>query len=276
MRLPSPCFGKIVKVLSPFAGPAFFLGKGVFKRENESTVSMSVCIVNKVLRTVSDAKRDFYVHHTRPINSIYRRFVEELIVEMHLLSVNTDFRYDPVYAVGVVTAFERFMQGYQPEADKRSIFAALCQATVGNAEQYRQDAEEILAQAKQMSVQELIDRIASSPSTDSGHKLVAALAAIASSENYKYSRLFGIGLYTLLAETDAEILKDQEKRDRILKEVTEALHIPPEKLQKDLDLYRSNLDKMEQLLKVLDEALEAERKKRQQREQNTTPINQNE
>ncbi|NEQ21393.1 MAG: photosystem II biogenesis protein Psp29, partial [Microcoleus sp. SIO2G3] len=25
------------------------------------------------VRTVSDTKRDFYNHHTRPINSIYRR-----------------------------------------------------------------------------------------------------------------------------------------------------------------------------------------------------------
>jgi len=41
--------------------------------------------VNNV-RTVSDTKRAFYTLHTRPINTIYRRVVEELIVEMHLLS----------------------------------------------------------------------------------------------------------------------------------------------------------------------------------------------
>ncbi|HAX86545.1 MAG TPA: photosystem II biogenesis protein Psp29, partial [Cyanobacteria bacterium UBA11370] len=63
------------------------------------------------VRTVSDTKRDFYNCHTRPINSIYRRVVEELMVEMHLLSVNVDFRYDPIYALGVVTSFNRFMQG---------------------------------------------------------------------------------------------------------------------------------------------------------------------
>ncbi|MFM6586777.1 MAG: photosystem II biogenesis protein Psp29, partial [Microcystis panniformis] len=30
------------------------------------------------IRTVSDSKRDFYTRHTRPINSVYRRVVEEL------------------------------------------------------------------------------------------------------------------------------------------------------------------------------------------------------
>ena len=66
-------------------------------------------------RTLSDTKRSFYTLHTRPINSIYRQVVEEMLVEMHLLSVNADFHYEPIYALGVVNSFDRFMQGYQPE-----------------------------------------------------------------------------------------------------------------------------------------------------------------
>ncbi|MFM6220517.1 MAG: photosystem II biogenesis protein Psp29, partial [Dolichospermum sp.] len=54
------------------------------------------------VRTVSDTKKTFYTLHTRPINTIYRRVVEELMVEMHLLSVNVDFSYDAIYALGVV------------------------------------------------------------------------------------------------------------------------------------------------------------------------------
>ena len=113
------------------------------------------------VRTVSDTKRAFYTHHTRPINSVYRRFVEELMVEMHLLSVNVDFRIDPIYCLGVVTSFDRFMQGYRPEQDKESIFAALCQSVGGNAQQYRQEAESLVALAKPMSAQELISWIIS-------------------------------------------------------------------------------------------------------------------
>ena len=85
------------------------------------------------VRTVSDTKRDFYQTHTRPINSLYRRVVEELMVEMHLLSVNADFTYNPVYALGVVSAFDRFMNGYRPEKDLESIFGALCRATGGRS-----------------------------------------------------------------------------------------------------------------------------------------------
>ncbi|MER3587246.1 MAG: photosystem II biogenesis protein Psp29, partial [Mastigocladus sp. ERB_26_1] len=74
------------------------------------------------VRTVSDTKRTFHSLHTRPINTIYRRVVEELMVEMHLLAVNVDFSYNPIFALGVVTSFDRFMQGYQPESDRESIF----------------------------------------------------------------------------------------------------------------------------------------------------------
>ncbi|MCU0534422.1 MAG: photosystem II biogenesis protein Psp29 [Hydrococcus sp. Prado102] len=228
------------------------------------TVSMSVCVVDKV-RTVSDTKREFYTHHTRPIVSVYRRIVEELMVEMHLLSVNVDFKYDPIYALGVVTAFERFMQGYQPEKDKASIFAALCKAIGNDPEQYRQHAGNVLEQAKQMSVEELIAKIGS-PAENAGNSLVETLQAIANRPDFKYSRLFAIGLYTVLAESNIELIKDKEKRDRTLQQISEALHFLPDKLQKDLDLYRSNLDKMDQLLGVLEEALQAEKKKRVQQE----------
>jgi photosystem II biogenesis protein Psp29 len=241
------------------------LAKVVLKGENEIAVFMLVGFVDKV-RTVSDAKREFYSHHTRPINSVYRRFVEELMVEMHLLSVNIDFQYDPVYALGVVTAFERFMQGYQPQNDKTSIFAALCRAVGGDPDRYRQESGELLAQAKQIPIQELITQIGSSAST-SGNLLVETLVAIANKPNYKYSRLFAIGLYTLLAEADSEVIKNQEHRDRLVQQITEALHLPSEKIQKDLELYRSNLDKMDQLLGVLEEALQSDRKKREQPEQ---------
>jgi photosystem II biogenesis protein Psp29 len=77
---------------------------------------------------------------------------KELLVEMHLLSVNVDFRYDPIYALGVVTSFERFMQGYSPESDKASIFNALCQAVDANSDHYRYEAETLLNEAKGLSI----------------------------------------------------------------------------------------------------------------------------
>lgn len=218
------------------------------------------CSVEKV-RTVSDSKRNFHTYHTRPINSVYRRVVEELLVELHLLSVNADFRYDPIYAVGVITSFERFMQGYLPEQEKSSIFTGICRSVGADPDQYRRDAELLIAAAKSLSLDSLLSQ------SDNNNQIVSTLNAIASTGKFKYSRLFAIGLYTLLVEAESSITQDKEKRDQVLAKISETLHLPNEKMEKDLDVYRGILDKMDQLLTVIEDALEAERKKRQQKEQ---------
>ena len=214
------------------------------------------------IRTVSDAKRKFFAHYSRPISSIYRRFVEELLVEMHLLSVNVDFEYDPIFALGIVTSFDRFMQGYQPVDQLPAIFNALCQAADFNPDQVKQDAEKVAASAHHISLDEWVNAAASSQA--SGDNLLrGTLVHIHQRKTFKYSRLFAIGLYTLLADRDPDVKDNEEKRQDYLTKLADSLHISLEKLAKDLDLYRSNLEKVDQLLKVLEDAAEAERKKKE-------------
>ncbi len=219
------------------------------------------------VRTVSDTKRAFYVLHTRPINTIYRRVVEELMVEMHLLSVNADFSYNPIYSLGVVTAFERFMEGYQPERDKEPIFNTLCQAVEDDAKRYRQDAERLGALAKNLPPKELIAWLNGTNHLDGAGDLQAQIQLIVNNPSFKYSRLFAIGVFTLLELADPELVKDEKQRVEALKQISDVLHVSEDKLQKDLELYRSNLEKMAQALIVMADMLASERKKRQQRSQ---------
>ncbi len=216
------------------------------------------------VRTVSDTKRAFYTLHTRPINSFYRRVVDELIVEMHLLSVNADFHYDPVYGLGVVTAFDRFMQGYRPEQDKTSIFNAICQSLEQDPQKFRQDAEQLRSEAVSLSEESFLSRIKQINTEQSGG-LFGVLRSIAENSTFKYSRLFAIGLYTLLETISPDLVKDEAKRNTALTTVADALNISFEKIQKDLELYRSNLDKIAQAQQVMSDILEADRKKKEER-----------
>lgn len=219
------------------------------------------------LSTVSDTKRNFYSTHTRPINSIYRRVVEELMVEMHLLSTNVDFAYNPIYALGVVSSFDRFMTSYRPETDKQSIFVALCQSMGGNAEQYRTDAAGVSEFTQSMQGQDIVSWLAHPTKDGSGAQLASTLEAIANNPKFKYSRLFGIGLFTMLEQAAPELLKDEKKREAAVLQIGEAMHLPTEKVQKDLDTYRSNLDKLVQMEAVMADLADAERKKREKRDQ---------
>lgn len=222
------------------------------------------------VRTVSDTKRAFYSLHTRPINTIYRRVVEELMVEMHLLSVNSGFSYNPIYALGVVTSFDRFMQGYLPERDQESIFQSLCQALEQEPQRYRQDAERLQALAKNIPVNDLIAWLSQSTHLDRDPDLQAQLQAIANNPEFKYSRLFAVGLFTLLEQSDPELVKDEKQRTEAFKTIAAGLHLSDEKLSKDLELYSSNLEKMAQAIIVMADMLSADRKKREQRQQQTT------
>jgi photosystem II biogenesis protein Psp29 len=102
--------------------------------------------------------------------------------------------------------------------------------------------------------------------------LQAQLQAIANNPNFKYSRLFAIGLFSLLEISDPELVKDEKQRTEALKTIADGLHLSHEKLSKDLDLYRSNLDKMTQALIVIADMVSADRKKREQRQQSSTPV----
>lgn len=220
------------------------------------------------VRTVSDTKRAFYSQHTRPINAIYRRVVEELMVEMHLLLVNAVFNYDSIYALGVVSTYDRFMQGYEPAGDRESIYNAIVQAVQGDPGQYRRDAEEILASAKATSsidgFKSLVKEAKDSAGSDS---LRANLNKVISNSQFKYSRLFAIGLYNVVEAIDTELLQDKEKREGLMDELAEAFELNADLLKKDVDLYRGNLEKMAQAQEVMKDMIEAEKKKQAKREE---------
>jgi photosystem II biogenesis protein Psp29 len=216
--------------------------------------------------TVSETKRAFYAAHTRPINSIYRRVVEELMVEMHLLSVNTTFAYDAIYALGITTTYERFMDGYRPEGDRTSIFNALCQALKSSPGEFHHDGDQVLEATKALSIDHAVE-VFSGDVGSAPEPLRSLIEGIKANPNFKYSRLFGVGLATLLDKINPTLLLKEETRKSTIKSIAEGLGLPQDKLLKDIETYRDNLEKMAQVRIVMEEAIIAERKKREQREQ---------
>ena len=220
------------------------------------------------VRTVADTKRDFYGQHTRPINAIYRRVVEELMVEMHLLLVNADFNYDSVYALGVVSTYDRFMQGYEPAGDREAIYNAIIQAVEADPAQYRRDAEEVLAAAKSVSSLDGFKSAVEEAKTSAGSDaLKGNLHKSIANPKFKYSRLFAIGLYNILEVIDADALNEKEKREALLEDLAGSFSLNADLFKKDIDLYRSNLEKMAQAQEVMKDMIEAEKKKQAKREE---------
>lgn len=185
---------------------------------------------------------------------------------MHLLSVNIDFKYDPIYALGVVTSYDRFMAGYRPEQDLTSIFNAICQAVQEDPQKYHQDAEKLKEFAKSLSSETLLAWLNQESNPPEAGELQQILDAIAANPKFKYSRIFAIGLFTLLEMVSPEMIKDQKQRNAALEKLSTALNLPGEKITKDLELYSGNLEKMTQARQVMQDILAADRKKREERE----------
>ena len=214
------------------------------------------------VRTVSDTKRDFYQAFPKPINSVYRRAIDELLVECHLLIVNQNFAYDPIFALGLATAFDKFTVGYQPEVDRQSIFAALSQSLLLDRDRLRQDAAQLseLAMRSPADLKSLLTTLESSVNLD---PLMGQVRAIAANPKFKYSRVFAIGLFALLETADSQAIANNEQRQELLKQVGTTLNLGEDRLLKDIDLYRSTLDKVEQSRQMMADLVEAERKKRE-------------
>jgi photosystem II biogenesis protein Psp29 len=219
--------------------------------------------VNTV-RTVSDTKRAFYTLHTRPVSSVYRRVVEELMVEIHLLRVNEDFHRDPIFALGVVGTFDRFMAGYEPVADRESIFKALCGAEELDPGQFRGEAESAKAAVAGRSSEDILNWVTQS-ATSGGEGLAGTLHKIAANPKFKYSRLFTIGLYNLLESVDLGLVTDAAKLKEYVEKLAAPLNLSATKIQRDLELYRGNIDKLEQAQKAMAEFIEGERRRQQKR-----------
>ena len=68
--------------------------------------------------TVADSKREFHRAFPHVIAPLYRRMVDELLVELHLLSRQTGFRSDALFACGLIQVFDSFAKGYRPDAQR--------------------------------------------------------------------------------------------------------------------------------------------------------------
>jgi photosystem II biogenesis protein Psp29 len=94
-----------------------------------------------ISQTVADSKRRFYNAYPRVIPGLYRRVVDELLVELHLLSCQQGFQADALFALGLTQVFDNFSVGFEPVDRREQLFSALCEAADLSAPDLRQQAQ---------------------------------------------------------------------------------------------------------------------------------------
>ncbi len=224
-------------------------------------MSVSACL------TVADSKRAFHAAFPYVIGPLYRRMVDELLVELHLLSRQSGFRSDSLFAVGLTQVFDGFSKGYRPPEQREPLFAALCASSGFDAQEIRAQRDAAVQAVGEHSLDEVKQWLAQR-GKGAPEPIAGVLAGI-DRPDFHYSRLFAVGLLSLLQQARGADAVDPQALREAAHEISESMGLMKERVDKDLTLYVSTLEKMAQAVELMEETLAAERRRRERQTQQT-------
>lgn len=223
-----------------------------------------------VALTVADSKRAFHQAFPYVIAPLYRRMVDELLVELHLLSRQSGFQSDPVFACGLIQVFDGFAKGYRPEHHVEPLFGAICSASGFDATALRQQRDGAIAAMGHHSVDD-VKQWVEQKGQGAPQPVAAALASI-QRPDFHYSRLMAVGLLSLLEQAQGADGMDPATLRSYAHDLGAAMGLLRDRLDKDINLYATNLEKMAQAVELMEETVAAERRKRERSQQERSDL----
>jgi photosystem II biogenesis protein Psp29 len=211
--------------------------------------------------TVADSKRAFHRAFPHVIAPLYRRLVDELLVELHLLSHQKGFQSDALFAAGLVQVFDGFARGYRPPEQKEPLFEALCASSGFDAAELRRHRDAAMAAVGDHDL-EAVKQWLEHQGQGAPEPLGSALASI-QRPDFHYSRLVAVGLLSLLEQARGAESLEPEALRQAAHGIGEAMGLIRSRLDKDLGLYATNLERMAQAVELMEETVAAERRKRE-------------
>ncbi|QEY31671.1 photosystem II biogenesis protein Psp29 [Synechococcus sp. RSCCF101] len=225
--------------------------------------------VVSVCPTVADSKRSFHQAFPFVIAPLYRRMVDELLVELHLLSRHEGFHADSLFAVGLTQVFDAFSKGYRPDHHRQPLFSALCRANGLDPDGLRRMRDDALQVVGHHQIEEVSGWVANAG--DGAPDLLRDALQAARAPGFHYSRLMAVGLLSLLeGARGADALDPQALRSRA-HDMAESMGLMRDRVDKDLALYTTNLEKMAQAVELMEETVAADRRRRERQERSAGP-----
>jgi len=202
---------------------------------------------NKKLKeklTVSDSKKLFYEQFHYVIPGLYKRIVDEILVELNLLSHQNEFNQDHLFCIGLTETFKELMKGYKPEKHLDLLFESLCNSTNFEAKEIKEISEDSRKEFKDKSSKDIL-------------KL---LKEKSNSELYP-SRLLNLGMYILISNSQDFKEKKESDMNKMISDFFDQLNLSSNKAEKDIGIYKSTISKMEQAKELIEELKIKDKKK---------------
>ena len=186
--------------------------------------------------TVSDSKKLFHEQFPYVIPGLYKRIVDEMLVELNLLNHQNEFKQDFLFSIGLTETFKELMKGYKPEKRLDLLFESLCSSTNFEAN--------VIQEISKKSRKEFRDK---------SSKDILKLLSEKSNPKIYPSRMLNLGIYLLISDSQDFQEKNETEKNKIISDVFEKLNLSIDKAEKDIGIYKSSITKMEQAKELIQE-----------------------
>ena len=195
--------------------------------------------------TVSDSKKLFHEQFPYVIPGLYKRIIDEMLVELNLLNHQNEFTQDNLFCVGLTETFKDLTIGYKPEEHLAPLFESLCNSSNFQSSKIKEISKKTLEDYKDKSLKE-----------------ISILLKEKSDPNLYSSRILNIGIYLIISKaSDFEGKKEPEK-NKAISEIIKNLNLSVNKAEKDISIYKSSIKKLEQAKELLEESIIQNKKKK--------------
>ena len=196
--------------------------------------------------TVSDSKKLFHEKFPYVIPGLYKRIVDEMLVELNLLNHQNEFTQDYLFCVGLTETFKELMKGYQPEKHLDLLFESLCSSANFEAKEINEISKKSQKEFK-----------------DKTSKDILKLLIEKSNSKLYPSRILNLGIYILISNSQDFKEKNESDKNKMNSDIFEKLSLSANKAEKDIGIYKSSISKMEQAKELIEELRIKDKKKEQ-------------
>ena len=186
--------------------------------------------------TVSDSKKLFHEQFPYVIPGLYKRIVDEMLVELNLLNHQNEFTQDYLFCVGLTATFKELMKGYQPEKHLDLLFESLCSST----------------NFKPKEINEISQKSQKEFKNKTSNDILKLLIEKSNSKLYP-SRILNLAIYILISNAKDINQKDESEKNKMISDIFEKLNLSANKAEKDIGIYKSSISKMEQAKELIEE-----------------------
>jgi len=197
---------------------------------------------------VSDSKKLFHEKFPYVIPGLYKRIVDEMLVELNLLNHQNEFTQEYLFCIGLTETFKELMKGYKPKKHLDLLFESLCSSTNFEAKEIKEISKKSQKEFK-----------------DKTSKDILKLLIEKSNSKLYPSRILNLGIYILISNSQDFKEKNESDKNKMNSDIFEKLSLSANKAEKDIGIYKSSISKMEQAKELIEELRIKDKKKNQKK-----------